>query len=402
MTTRGLWVVLAVVVVGCAGAPAAAVPTPDGPDLPLGALSEAQGDVFRRGDELFNLALRPYDGLGPLYTKSSCGECHQEGARGPGLVQKMSLVDADGRTPSKDQSALRFGHTVHPLAVNGATPILPPQGLSLRLSARVGPAVMGRGFMEAIADDAIRAEAAAQAARGDGVHGRVNEVRYQSQPNPDVRIHSLRPGDAAIGRFGLKARIATLDDFTADALQHDMGITSPLRTLEFANPDGLGDDLKPGVDLTLESVQARTEYMRLLAIPKRAGVTVVGQLVFEAAGCGSCHKSDWVTRSDFAIPQLAGVWAPIYSDLLLHDMGEGLSDSLQGEDFSAGPRDWRTTPLIGLRFNRTLMHDGRATTVEQAIAAHESEGSEANGAVAKYRALGPYEQRVLIEFVEAL
>ena len=404
---RGLWCIVGLIS-ACGQMPV--VPPPPAPPAaatkvgPLAGLTTEQTLRFQKGDGLFDLTLRPGDGLGPLYTKAACSQCHFNDARGPGVVQKMVLVEPDGLTTMADQSKLAFGHTVHPLTTAGATTaILPPEGDdSLKISLRLGPSVLGRGYMEAIADADIRAEADAQAHRTDGVHGVVNEVIYQSLPNDDTRVHRYQKGDRVIGRFGLKARIATLDDFTADALQGDMGITSPLRPTEFKNPDGLTDDLKPGIDLTMESVNARSDYMRLLAIPERGPLDEAGRAAFAAAACNSCHKADYTTRTDYPVDQLAGVAAPIYTDLLLHDLGDALSDSMVGDDGQATSRQWRTTPLIGLRFNRTLMHDGRALSVEAAISAHQGNGSEANASVAAFHALSEAERAALLTFVNAL
>jgi len=80
--------------------------TDDPFDIPADGLTDDERATFRDGDGLFDLALRPYDGLGPLYTRTSCGGCHAEGVRGPGLVQKMVVVEADGITPAADQSKL--------------------------------------------------------------------------------------------------------------------------------------------------------------------------------------------------------------------------------------------------------------------------------------------------------
>src|SRR5690242_16035673 len=105
-------------VAGCGGNP------PTGPDLvdvPLAGLTSAQRIAFDRGDELFDLPLRPADGLGPLYVRQSCSGCHTEALRGPGSVQKMAIVEADGVTPAADQSALPWGHTVRPFAISGAS-----------------------------------------------------------------------------------------------------------------------------------------------------------------------------------------------------------------------------------------------------------------------------------------
>ena len=375
-------------------------------DLPINNTPAEWVAEFDRGDELFDLALRNADGLGPLYTRVSCGGCHAEAARGPGLVLKMSVVEADGITPAADQSVLSYGHTVHPLATAGATtPIVPPDGVAnVHVSTRVGPPVFGRGYMEAVLDSEIERVAAEQAGRDDGIHGRVNYVAYESQPNPDKRFHDYKPGDQVIGRFGLKARIATLDDFAADALAGDMGITNPMRPEEFANPDGLTDDMKPGIDVTIESVNARAHYTRLLAIPHRDRAAVAGRgaTLFESARCAVCHTPSMKTRADYPIPVLAGIDAPIYTDMLLHDMGAELADGLGTTDGDAGARDWRTAPLIGLRFNRTFMHDGRVTTVRDAVLAHDGPGSEAHDSIERFRALPAADQQALLDFVSAL
>src|SRR6185503_11387239 len=108
-----------------------------------------------------------------------------------------------------------------------------------------------------ILDSEIQRVANEQAARSDAIKGRVNHVTYASEANTDKTYHSHVKGDAVIGRFGLKARVATLDDFAADAFQGDMGITSPLRPNEFQNPDALTDDDKPGPDVDYASVNSR-------------------------------------------------------------------------------------------------------------------------------------------------
>ncbi|MDB5215455.1 MAG: putative thiol oxidoreductase with 2 cytochrome c heme-binding site, partial [Myxococcaceae bacterium] len=247
--------------------------TPGDPfDVPLEHASDLERTQFFSGDALFELPLREADGLGPVYTRTSCGACHSSGVRGPGAVEKMVVVQADGITPAVDQSALPYGHTVHPLFAGGGTSaVLPPTdpSIHLKLSTRVGPSILGRGYVEAVLDSEIERIASEQAQRTDGIHGRINHVVYASEANPDTRFHSHKKGDVVIGRFGLKARVGTLDDFTADALQGDMGITSPLRPTEVANPDALTDDSKPGIDVVIDSVNLRAMYVRLTAIPRR-------------------------------------------------------------------------------------------------------------------------------------
>jgi CxxC motif-containing protein (DUF1111 family) len=229
-------------------------------------------------------------------------------------------------------------------------------------------------------------------------------VHYVSEPNEDTRFHRHRKGDRVIGRFGLKARVATLDDFAADAFQGDMGITSPLRPEEFANPDGLTDDAKPGIDVGYDSVNLRALYVRLLAIPRRAEDSA-GAALFGAALCSVCHAPSLHTRADYPVPELADMDAPIFSDLLLHRMGDELADGLPadpGVDGSADSFTWRTAPLIGLRFDRTYLHDGRAKNVTEAILMHRGTGSEANASLDAFDALGADEQTSLVAFVEGL
>jgi CxxC motif-containing protein (DUF1111 family) len=376
--------------------------TDDPFDIPVEGLTTDERAIFRDGDGLFDLALRPYDGLGPLYTRTSCGGCHAEGVRGPGLVQKMVVVEADGITPAADQSKLPYGHTVHPLMAAGeTTPIVPPANdPSVKVSIRLGPPILGRGYLEAVLDSEIERVAAAQAQRTDGIRGRINRVSYSAQPNPDTAYHAHQPGDAVIGRFGLKARIAAVDEFTADALQGDMGITSLLRPTEIGNPDGLTDDLKPGLDVSIESLNKRAVYVRMTAIPSRAKVDARGATLFAQVQCAACHEPTMRTRADYPLAPLADIDAPIYTDLLLHDMGDARADGMvEGQ---ATGRDWRTAPLIGLRFNRVLMHDGVAGSVEEAIAAHAGPGSEANGSVAAFEALGAADRALLLAFVQSL
>jgi CxxC motif-containing protein (DUF1111 family) len=382
-----------------------AAPHADPFDVPIVGLSAPFEADFNDGDIAFSTPMRDADGLGPLYTRTACDSCHATGVRGPGLVQKMSIVQADRITPAEDQSELAYGHTVHPLTAGGGkTPIVPPRDQNVLVTTRVGPPVLGRGFMEAVDDSEIERVESEQAARADAIHGRINHVTYASETSADERFSTHQKGDAVIGRFGLKARVATLDDFTADAFQGDMGITSPLRPNEFPNPDGLTDDGKPGLDVGTESVAIRAMYLRLLAIPHREA-SDRGAKLFEETQCSACHVPSLHTRADYPVEQLADIDAAVYTDFLLHAMGSALADGLPrdpGVDGDAGSFDWRTAPLIGLRFNKTFLHDGRARTVADAIRLHRSDGSEASDAIDRYDALSDDDRKALLAFVESL
>jgi len=375
-------------------------------DVPIAGVERAFAADFNDGDLLFSTPLRESDGLGPLYTRAACSSCHEQAVRGPGLVQKMSIVASDGVTPAGDQSALAYGHTLHPLTAGGGkTPILAPaEAPTVKVTTRFGPPVLGRGYLEAVSDSEIERVEAEQSQRDDGIRGHINWVEYASEPNEDRRFHTYQKGDWLIGRFGLKARVPALDDFTADAFQGDMGITSPLRPTEFANPDGLRDDAKPGVDVGFDSVNLRALYVRLLAIPRRAEDDQ-GAALFEAALCSVCHVPTLHTRADYPVTQLADIDAPVYTDLLLHRMSDDLADGLPADPSVDGEADsfsWRTAPLIGLRFDRTYLHDGRAKTITDAIALHRGTGSEANPSLDAFDSLDADDRQSLVAFVEAL
>jgi CxxC motif-containing protein (DUF1111 family) len=381
-------------------------PAGDPSDQPLVGLTRVELDRFKQGDKLFDRTFVVGEGLGPLYIRAACSACHREAGSGPGDVQKFQIVDPVTRAPIPSAPELMFGGTERPFAVAGATrPLLAPAplaGHALVQSRRVGPTVTGRGYIEAVLDSEIERVAAEQSKRADGIHGRINRVTYHSQAIVGVAVPHA-PGEAGlIGRFGFKARVATLDDFAADAFQGDMGLTSPMRPEEVPNPDGLRDDEKAGPDLSAEVVTQVAYYVRTLEIPARTGAVSAegGAAAFAAADCAVCHVPGLRTRADFPVVQLADTLAPLYSDLLLHDMGDELADRMTDE--SAGPRDWRTAPLIGLRFQSAYLHDGRAGSVEAAILKHAGAGSEANGSVEKFKALSPAERAALLSFVQGL
>ena len=179
-----------------------------------------------------------------------------------------------------------------------------------------------------------------------------------------------------------------------------MSITSPMRPSELTNPEGKTDDRKPGPDIDLRTINLLADYMRLLAIPHRVGVSEGGPILFDAALCSVCHVPSLQTSASHPIPELAAKSAPVFTDLLLHDMGTELADGLT--DGSATSRQWRTAPLIGLRFFQSYLHDGRAKTIEDAIVLHDGTGSEAQGSVQKFRALSQRERQELIQYVLSL
>lgn len=353
----------------------------DRPGLPLEKLSEAELDRFKQGDALFEATVRESDGLGPLYVRDACSACHAGDGRGPGIVVKVAAKSGD---PALAAELLPFGNTERPYVTAGAKqPLLAEMSPHLLKTPRLPPAVFGRGYLEAIRDADIERLAALASTRSGSERG---------------RIHRLK--DGRIGRFGVKARVATLAGFAADALSGDMGLSSPTKPEEPPGPEGLRDDAKPGVDFTAEQVDLLGHYLRGLALPDRRVVSERGRASFAAARCDVCHVPAYTTDPKYPLAALAGIRAEVYTDLLLHDMGEALTDGLYEE--AAGPREFRTAPLIGLRFMPSFLHDGRAKTVTDAILAHGESDSEGRDSALRFRALPEQDQRELVKFVESL
>lgn len=349
----------------------------DPSDHPIRDLGPEWRRRFVVGDALFEEVFGPEDGLGPRWSRTSCAGCHEDDARGPGMVRRA--IEAEG---------FEAGELVHPFALEGHAKEL-PEGAAT--SARLGPAIFGRGWIEAVRANAIEALARAQEQHPE-ISGRVARVPLTSVVPSQRPFHELEPGaEGLIGRFGLKARHPTLDDFVADAYLLDMGLSSSARPSE---PEG---DRKDGTDVPLDQVHAVADYVRLLRIPDRGELDPEGQAIFTELGCATCHTPALPTRADYPIPQLADSEARIYSDLLLHDMGEALADGVP--EHTATASEWRTAPLIGLRHLRAYLHDGRTGSLDEAIRAH---AGEAAPTTQRYTQLTPPERTHLLHFLEAL
>ena len=265
------------------------------------------------------------------------------------------------------------------------------------VSPRIAPSVFGGGLLEAIPDAAILAKADPDDSDGDGISGRANMV------------WSVRDGETRLGRFGWKANVPTLEQQIAGAFHGDIGITSPLFVDENCptGQDTCQSAPNGGVpEIGEERLAKVVFYNQTLAVPAMRDVDDPqvrrGARLFLKAGCAACHTPNYTT-GEHAVPAVTGQVIFPYTDLLLHDMGEGLADGRP--DFLANEREWRTPPLWGIGLiknvnNHTrLLHDGRARDIAEAILWHGGEGLAARE---EFRKMSREEREALLRFLEAL
>jgi CxxC motif-containing protein (DUF1111 family) len=367
-------------------------------DAPVGGLTPQELSAFARGDAEFGRRFAPTTGLGPIFNDVSCASCHSGDGRG-------RPENALHRIGSADDGFLRAlgGPQIQDRAVPGATPERVPTGVPVSL--RLPPPVFGVGLIEAIPVSTVLALSDSADANGDGISGRANWVR------PASYAHTGEPGDGygrQLGRFGRKAAVSSLLEQTVTAYHEDMGITTPHLPDENANPLASAPDAAdvaadPEVDAA--TVQAVVHYIRTLAPPAPGADTPQigeGRGLFAQARCSACHVPRLTTGSS-PVAALANRPVELYSDLLLHDMGPGLSDGRP--DGGATASEWRTPPLWGMRLMRQflngqafLLHDGRARNVDEAIRLH---GGEAAAARDAYVAMTTSQRAALLAFVES-
>jgi CxxC motif-containing protein (DUF1111 family) len=397
--TRRLWpLACAAIVVAAlaARAPAglAQGPAPR-PGDPLPGLAPAEFSAFRLGLDDFLEVETSEEGLGPAFNGTSCAACHNQPAVGgiaPILEVRAAVRDGSGAVRGLDDAGETLVHLTS-IPAHGCQPQIPADANVLARRAPIP--LFGAGLVEAIGDEAILALADPGDADGDGVSGRAALV---SDP---------ATGAVRVGRFGWKAQQATLLAFGADAYRNEMGITNDLfpRELAVGVPDAnmrLCDPLPEPEDLADPITRRRgidnfASFMRLLAPVARGPITAdaaAGEALFAAIGCATCHVPT-LTTAPSSNPLFDRRPVPLFSDLLLHDVGTG--DGIP--QASALPDEIRTPALWGLRLRRPFLHDGRAVTIDQAIAAH---GGEAAGARDRAAALTPVERQRLIAFLLSL
>ncbi|MSU93780.1 thiol oxidoreductase [Pseudomonas mandelii] len=389
------------------------------------------------------------DGLGPLFNTNACQGCHIKDGRGHpptpdaanavSMLVRLSIPNAPAYANVIEQLGVVpepvYGGQFQDMAIPGVTPEgkvrvdytpVPvrfkdgteielrkpslnitqlgygPMHPDTRFSARVAPPMIGLGLLEAIPDEAILANAEAQAKDKNGIAGRPNRVW------DDVQQKTV------LGRFGWKAGQPNLNQQNVHAFSGDMGLTTSLRPFDDCTeaqtackqaPTGNDPNGEPEVSDNI--LRLVLFYSRNLAVPARRDVNapevLAGKNLFFQAGCQSCHTPKYTTAANAAEPELANQVIRPYSDLLLHDMGDGLADNRS--EFQASGRDWRTPPLWGIGLTQAVsghtqfLHDGRARNLLEAVLWHGGEAKAAQQQVLSFNA----EQRAaLLAFLNSL
>lgn len=363
------------------------------PGQPIAGLTPAQLAEFQAGKALFDKVFSPGEGLGPLFNENQCSACHTHpasGGTGEQHLRRGTRFLPSGRC---DTLTAEGGENVR----SRSTPLLAARGIHgetmpadaterTRFSV---PFLFGLGLAEAVPDSELLALADSADADHDGVSGRVG-----------------RGADGVIGRFGRKADVPTLESFISGAAHFEMGLTSPLRMDEGTvngRPFAPGTDPAPEPELSRKQLDLLVAYVRFLAPIDRgrprddadARRIARGERIFGDIGCAVCHRPMLETGANSAAA-LDHRRVHLYSDLLLHDLGPGLKN-VCGRNST--PFETRTEPLMGLRYRRALLHDGRALGVEDAINAHAGEAAAAR---ARFQALSLADKLALLRFLDTL
>jgi CxxC motif-containing protein (DUF1111 family) len=409
-------------------------------------------DFWTTGRERFQEVDAVADGLGPRYNALSCASCHahpEVGGSSPSVNPQVAAATADGATntvpsfitssgPVREARFIYFtdgsGNPITTEPNGGVMPLYTIAGRSDagtctttyiqqpdfasavtndNVSFRIPTPLFGLGLVENIDDSALQV---------------VLEQHYTG-PYYVGGTFNRSPNDGTISRFGWKAQNKSLERFSGEAYNVEQGVTNELFTQERPSPEE-NRDRGPGLaqqcrlNATPEDhtnfFVAREEtpsdavsfalFMRLLAAPVEDPGTPVtnpnysrvlsGETVFIDIGCNSCHHTSFTTEPSDITADLGSTGARLFSDLEIHHMGSGLADKIvQG---NAGDDQFRTAPLWGLGQRLFFLHDGRATTLMDAITAHQSTGSDANPVILNYNALSDTSKQDLIYYLRSL
>jgi CxxC motif-containing protein (DUF1111 family) len=410
-------------------------------DLLIANGSQASQAMFNNGRALFHQEFVPYgmgefDGLGPLFINTSCISCHQGNGRSQpptteidydsGLLMRFSLA-GDGEN-GQPVPVPGYGNQLQTRSIDGTVPEahflffyeifnetysdgstvpmhqpyhqlidtyteLPP---GMLFTLRLGSPVYGLGLLEAVPEVDIVSREDETDENNDYISGRANYV------------WNALTQQIELGRFGWKSSNPTIEQQTASAFHDDMGVTSPGA---FAAEVGYGQSnatigFGPEPDVDSQMITDISNYLRLTAVPAPRNLedpqVMRGRELFYEMNCVGCHTPQ-LTTGVSPIPELSNQTIYPYTDLLIHDMGEVLADGRP--DFAASTNEWRTSPLWGIGLSLLVnpqarfLHDGRASSLEEAILWH---GGEAYWAKEYFKSLPLTDRQALIKFLEAL
>ena len=424
--------------------------TPNAFGQPAPGLEREQELLFFVGNSFFNqnwvtapASTAARDGLGPLFNARSCASCHFKDGRGrppafsgeapTGLLIRLGTKERDvhgSRLPDptyglqfQDQAVEGVAEegdlTIRYEDVTGAYPDGTPYTLQkpiyslenlaygdlhpeTALSPRVANQMIGLGLLEAIPEARLLALSDPADSDKDGISGRPNWV---------WDVQNSRMG---VGRFGWKAEQPSVLQQVSAAFSGDIGITNSLFPEEgcaLAQVDCAdvtsGANAEGETEIGADDLLKVTLYSSSLAVPAQrdadSPAVTEGRELFGDVGCESCHTPTHTTGVHPSIPALSHQTVHPFTDLLLHDMGEGLADTLN--DFQATGSEWRTPPLWGVGLFETVnghtryLHDGRARNLEEAVLWH---GGEAELSKEQFMKLSRAEREALLAFLNSL
>ena len=387
------------------------------------------------------------DGLGPFFSARSCESCHINDGRGhiplTNKEDKISVVIQISQNIAQSNDYIKnieddiYGGQISEFAVKDVLkeadiiidykyslemyedgrvvelrrPIIKIDNLnygdfneSTTFSARIAQPMIGLGLIEHISDQSLLMNEDINDTNNDGVSGKANKVW-------DIENEKL-----AIGRFGWKAAQPSVYQQTADAFYHDMGLSNKLysnpfnctsKQVECAKAISGNSEEYDDLEVSNDQLDLVTFYSSQLGVPARRSINAEnvkkGKEIFFALNCNSCHVESFTTGDSGSHANLNNQIIYPYSDFLLHDMGESLSDGVS--EFFAQGSEWRTPPLWGIGLTNIVseeygyLHDGRARTIEEAILWH---GGEANEIIQNYKKLKKSEVNQLLSFINSL
>jgi CxxC motif-containing protein (DUF1111 family) len=368
---------------------------------PLQTLTETLLERFVTGKASFNQELTVEGGLGPIFNKASCANCHNNPVGGAGS-QTVTRFGSIGKKGGFDPLADLGGSLLQAEAISEECAELIPQEANVT-SLRVTNSALAFGLIEAISDTDLLANRDAQP---EDQRGQAHMVTNFEDP-PDA-FH--------VGRFGWKAQVASVLTFSADAAQNEMGLSN--RFLPFDNAPNGNEKLLEQCDTVadpedapdaqgFEFIDRVTDFQRFLAPPPqtpRDGMQ--GELVFNNIGCNVCHTPAFTTGND---PETESILRNVdirpYGDFLLHDMGLAGDGIVQGD---ANGQQLKTPPLWGISYRDPIWHDARFSAgtfdsrIRDAIAEHGVFGSQGIPSADGFAALSAQDQDALIRFLGSL